>query len=398
MEIRSREEADMAREVQGVGEVKTGRTGGAEGAQAPRGGAGTAEARAAGRDGDTRQGGRGQQAGSRNDDYQASDELNDELDADQSDEARKKEDKKTEAEQAEEEKRKEQERKLKELDEKIEETQKKLHEAIQRGDNKEAGRLADEMGQLFKEREALSDAIDRDQGGQQQQPVESAGGAPAGAGGGGGPAGGGAPVGGGAPGGGFPAGGGAPGGFPMGGGAPAGGGAPGGGPGGGAPTASETNPTPPLNLQGDDKKTADFINGYLKSKGSPAAGQQAGELMVQYGKQYKVDPLILLSIAGQETQFGKTGIGVNGMLGVGAYDSDPNNATRNPSFSGVANQIRKGAETFARLRAKGGAGEDSPIAAQLSAVNRAGWATDPNWHNGVGRMYAQIAGAAGSVA
>jgi hypothetical protein len=143
-------------------------------------------------------------------------------------------------------------------------------------------------------------------------------------------------------------------------------------------------------LQGNDKKTADYIDQYLTKKGSPAAGKNAGEMMVKYGKQYGVDPLALLSIAGQETQYGKLGVGVNGMLGVGAYDSDPNNATRNKAFSGVENQIRRGAETFARLRAKGGSSANDSMAAQLAAVNKAGWATDKNWHNGVSSIYSQI--------
>ncbi len=143
-------------------------------------------------------------------------------------------------------------------------------------------------------------------------------------------------------------------------------------------------------LQGDDKKTADFINQYLHKKGSPAAGKEAGEMMVKYGKQYGVDPLALLSIAGQETAWGKTGIGVNGMLGVGAYDSDPNNATRNKAFSGIENQIRRGAETFARLRAKGGGNASQSPGDQFAAVNKGGWATDKNWYKGCSSIYQQI--------
>jgi hypothetical protein len=114
-------------------------------------------------------------------------------------------------------------------------------------------------------------------------------------------------------------------------------------------------------------------------------------MMVKYGKEYDVDPLVLLSIAGQETNYGKAGIGVNGMLGVGAYDSDPNNATRNPKFSGLENQIKVGAQTFANLREKGGSSSDASIADQTAAVNKAGWATDQNWHNGVTSIYNSIA-------
>ncbi len=148
--------------------------------------------------------------------------------------------------------------------------------------------------------------------------------------------------------------------------------------------ASAAQPT------GKDGDTAKSIDRYLQSKGSPAAGKGTGALMVKYGKQYNVNPLALLAIAGQETQYGKLGVGVNGMLGVGAYDSNPNNSTRNPKFSGIENQIRVGAQTFAKLRAKGGASAGDSMERQLAAVNRAGWATDTRWHSGVGSIYAQL--------
>jgi hypothetical protein len=162
---------------------------------------------------------------------------------------------------------------------------------------------------------------------------------------------------------------------------------------GGSSQGGSCSPVPNPQLSGDDAKTAQYIDDYLAKKNSPAAGKNAGELMVYYGKKYDVDPIILLSICGQETQFGKTGIGVNGMMGVGAYDNDPQNACRNPEFSGVAKQIEVGAKTFAHLRAKGGSSSKDPISVQTAAVNRAGWATDAGWHNGVDRMYRQIANA-----
>jgi len=173
---------------------------------------------------------------------------------------------------------------------------------------------------------------------------------------------------------------------------------------GGTPASTGATGSPaqtasaPINLTGNDKKTADFINDYLAKKGSPAAGKGAGEMMVKYGKEYNVDPLVLLAIAGLETGYGKLGVGVNGMLGVGAYDSDPNNSTRNPAFSGIENQIRVGAKTFANLRAKGGSSPDAPIGEQLLAVNRAGWATDPNWHTKVAGVYNNIVADAGRYA
>ncbi|NDD28325.1 MAG: hypothetical protein EB084_08695, partial [Proteobacteria bacterium] len=184
-----------------------------------------------------------------------------------------------------------------------------------------------------------------------------------------------------------------------------GGGAPGGGPGAGGPRGTggageaagapdTATVSPPPELQGNDQRMADFINKYLQDQRSPAANQHAGEMMVKYGKQYKVDPMALLAVAGHETQFGKTGIGVRGMLGVGAYDANPRNAVNNPGFSGVENQIRRGAQTFAKLRARGGSGPNDAMGRQLAAVNRGGWATDRNWHNGVSAMYNKVSRAA----
>ncbi|MBX3167684.1 MAG: glucosaminidase domain-containing protein [Candidatus Eremiobacteraeota bacterium] len=137
------------------------------------------------------------------------------------------------------------------------------------------------------------------------------------------------------------------------------------------------------------------IDKYLSKQGSKAGNAQFGELAIKYGQQYDVDPMILLAIAGHETRFGTTGVGLNGLLGVGAYDSDPNNSTRNSKFSGVEQQLKVGAETFANLRKKGGASASDPIEKQTAAVNKAGWASDPNWHNGVDRMYKQVTQAVG---
>jgi hypothetical protein len=137
------------------------------------------------------------------------------------------------------------------------------------------------------------------------------------------------------------------------------------------------------------------IDQYLSSKGSKAGDAKFGELAEKYGKQYDVDPMILLAIAGQETAFGTTGVGLNGLLGVGAFDSDPNNSTRNSRFSGVEQQLKVGAETFANLRKKGGASSSDPVEVQTAAVNKAGWASETNWHTGVDQMYRQVKQALG---
>lgn len=162
-----------------------------------------------------------------------------------------------------------------------------------------------------------------------------------------------------------------------------------------SPTTGAGTAQPVTSLKGSDKRTAEFINQHLAENKSPAADAKkptAGEMMVQAGKEHNVDPLVLLSIAGHETGYGTLGVGMQKMLGVSAYDSDPSNV--NPQFDGLRNQIFAGAETFDNLRGKGGASAKDDIGAQLLAANQAGWATDTAWHEGVARHYQEITTAA----
>lgn len=162
-----------------------------------------------------------------------------------------------------------------------------------------------------------------------------------------------------------------------------------------SPTTGAGTAQPVTSLKGSDKRTAEFINQHLADKKSPAADAgkpTAGEMMVEAGKKYDVDPLVLLSIAGHETGYGTLGVGMQKMLGVSAYDSDPSNI--NPQFDGLRNQIFGGAETFDNLRGKGGASSKDDIGAQLLAANQAGWATDTAWHEGVARHYREISASA----
>lgn len=164
--------------------------------------------------------------------------------------------------------------------------------------------------------------------------------------------------------------------------------------GGSAPSSSggQVNALPPK-LAGDDKKLAQFIEGKLA--GTPAAGKGLGAQFVAAGRKYDVDPLALAAIGKHETGFGALGVGLDKMLGVGAYDSSPSTPRQ---WDGAVQQIYAGAETFANLREKGGSNAKAPIASQLSAVNKAGWATDPNWHSGVGRAYNELSKGSGSKA
>ena len=171
-----------------------------------------------------------------------------------------------------------------------------------------------------------------------------------------------------------------------------GGGYSGGGGGGGTVSgSSDTGSSTPVStvppeLAGDDKKMAAFIESELK--GTPLAGQGLGAHFVKAGRDNKVDPLALLAISRHETRHGELGVGVTKHMGVGAYDSNPNGKTK---FDGAVQQIYSGAKTFANLREKGGSNARAPIEKQLSAVNKGGWATDQNWHNGVGSHYNDIA-------
>ena len=135
----------------------------------------------------------------------------------------------------------------------------------------------------------------------------------------------------------------------------------------------------------DEKAVGTAIDSFLKAQGSEAPAG-TGQLFVEAGKEFDVDPLALVAIAGQETQWGQTGLGLNGWMGVGAYDSNPENAVENPTFAGIEQQIRVGAETFANLRAQNGSSADAPLSEQIEAVGKS-WATDPNWAEGVKSIY-----------
>lgn len=119
-------------------------------------------------------------------------------------------------------------------------------------------------------------------------------------------------------------------------------------------------------------------------QGTPLANQGLGAHFVAAGRQRNVDPMALVAISKHETNHGKLGVGIKKHMGVGAYDNNPNGRT---PFDGAVQQIYSGAKTFDNLRRKGGSNAGAPMSSQLAAVNRAGWATDRNWHSKVGRSY-----------
>lgn len=259
---------------------------------------------------------------------------------------------------------------IEKLQQEIERVQNELQQARRSGDEDSAGALSQELDGLMQQLSQLLGQSGQSSpaaapSGSGAAPVAAApssggGYAPSSGGGGGAPASGGgaAPA----------SGGGAP--------APASGGESGG--------ASEVNALPP-DLAGDDKKLAEFIEGKLA--GTPAEGKGLGAHFVAAGREHDVDPLVLASIGKHETNFGSLGVGLDKFMGVGAFDSDPS-APR--QWDGALQQIYSGAETFANLRSKGGSNADAPIGEQLSAVNRAGWATDTSWHTKVAGHYNEL--------
>lgn len=154
-----------------------------------------------------------------------------------------------------------------------------------------------------------------------------------------------------------------------------------------AKKAAEKESNTPLSEK--DKKTAEFLSKYLKKHGHESLPGDIGEMIVRAGKKHNVDPLAVAAIPGNETHWGKTGIGVKGMAGVGAYDKDPRNAVRNPTFSGVDKQIEGAAKTFDRLRTRAGRGSEDPMRAQMQGVGKR-YASDKGWAGKVYSIYKRL--------
>ncbi len=275
----------------------------------------------------------------------------------------------------------EKQEKIKQLQKEIQQTEDELQKALDSGDEAGAKAASGRLSTLVQQLQGLmgdKGTTAPDVPGDEAIQAATGAAAPADGGGAAAPAG---DFGGGA----APAGGG-------GGGAPVAGGAEGATAGGEAPAAAqdtagaaETQTVPP-ELSADDEKLAQFIETQLE--GSPAAGKGLGAHFVAAGRKNDVDPLALVAIAKHETGYGKLGVGLTKMLGVGAYDSNPNGKTE---FDGAVNQIYSGAKTFANLRAKGGSTSKDSLGTQLAAVNKAGWATDQSWHTKVASHYNNIA-------
>ncbi len=123
--------------------------------------------------------------------------------------------------------------------------------------------------------------------------------------------------------------------------------------------------------------TVEFINDWLRIKKSPGARLSLGEIMADCSHDQDVDPFILLAIAAAETEYGKKGAGLDGLMGI-------------EDIEGPEEQIVEGAKLFSQLRENDETDEDAPVANQIIAVNRAGWCNDLNWHKSVFKYYQEI--------
>ena len=106
-------------------------------------------------------------------------------------------------------------------------------------------------------------------------------------------------------------------------------------------------------------------------------------LAQRYGKQYGVDPRLLLAIGGHETQWGTTGAGRPSQggyaLGYGVTDSGILS-----KYAGLQNQYRYGASTLAKWGVHG--------LQDVMAGKASRWATDPAWEQGVRSVYGGLGG------
>jgi murein DD-endopeptidase MepM/ murein hydrolase activator NlpD len=103
-------------------------------------------------------------------------------------------------------------------------------------------------------------------------------------------------------------------------------------------------------------------------------------LAQQYGRQYGIDPRLLLAIGGHETRWGTLGAGRQGYtLGYGATDTGLLN-----QYAGVANQYRGAAKTLAGWGARS--------IKDVLAGKASRYATDPGWERGVASTYRSLGG------
>lgn len=109
-------------------------------------------------------------------------------------------------------------------------------------------------------------------------------------------------------------------------------------------------------------------------------------LAQKYGKEFGVDPKLLLAIGGHETQWGAAGAGRQGYtLGYGVTDSKTLS-----KYQGVENQYKYAASTLASWGVH--------TIADVQAGKAARYASDPAWEKGVAAVYGSLGGKLPTVA
>lgn len=127
-----------------------------------------------------------------------------------------------------------------------------------------------------------------------------------------------------------------------------------------------------------------YIDRYLKSKGSPLAGQ--GSVFMAAGRKYRVDPRLLVAIAGSESSFGKYTSGRYNPFGWGpGIDFD---SWRDAIYS-VAKGLRKGYLSEGRKTIPKIGEKWAPIGAGNDPTD-----LNSNWVKNVTAFYKELGGKA----
>jgi murein DD-endopeptidase MepM/ murein hydrolase activator NlpD len=99
-----------------------------------------------------------------------------------------------------------------------------------------------------------------------------------------------------------------------------------------------------------------------------------------YANAKQIDPLVLVAIGKQETNWGQAGDGrLGNVLGVGSYDSGSTY-----KYAGIDGQLGEGS----RLLASWGV----HTIGDITAGKATDWATDPGWESGVAQWYGRLGG------
>lgn len=126
------------------------------------------------------------------------------------------------------------------------------------------------------------------------------------------------------------------------------------------------------------------LDAYLSSRGSPLAGY--GQTFVRAGRRYRLDPRLLVAIAGAETSFGTTGNAakINNPFGWGPHIPF---ASWDEGINTVARGLRKGYLSQGLNTIQQIGGKWAPQGASNDPTN-----LNSNWAKNVSRFYAELGG------